>query len=306
MHRPATVALNTSHEHPKQRVGSPPANNNYSAVPLSGDHNSLRKSDGDLKSSTDFFIISDNENQPLLKERKVADQAESKSLTDSDEKKRIQSQTIGFGRSRPVSGLVDNNVYVNNEQPYLVPNANANNASNNKPEKRSSISDVELINQSTDNNYGSVESDDEDFNNPSVEANSPSSISSSPGIGSSVAVEESVPQTTSGWHKTSPKYMHQSTKSNDTSLNNNDKAKESAPASGKENKQELSSMVPELISLCDDILASTEVIVSAMTNRITIILSGEQNSGIRVKLVFRSKITFANLLNDLRVFTYHI
>lgn len=204
----------------------------------------------------------DSDAQAPLKDGIVGSQAK---LTASDEKKRIQS-TIGMGRMRPTSGLGDddNKLHSSSEYPYLVPNI-ANNAT--KSPKRHSTDGVDLINQSTVNNYGSESSEDEDFNNTSIEANSPSSIPSSPGVGS-VPYESGVHPS---WHKTNHSYGHNATNSatntnSTTSTNGTSKQakKESAPPSGTEAKQELSQMVPDLISLCNDILASTEVAVSTM------------------------------------------
>src|SRR5690606_2733637 len=98
----------------------------------------------DLKMSSEFFMISDNENQPLLKERKAEQPivTEQKSLADSDEKKRDQS-TIGLGRIRPTSSLVDGDkLHASAEYPYLVPNVTSSTPT--KPEKRHSISDGEI------------------------------------------------------------------------------------------------------------------------------------------------------------------
>lgn len=254
--------------------------------------------------SSEFFMISDNENQPLLKERKAEQPivTEQKSLADSDEKKRIQS-TIGLGRIRPTSSLVDGDKHASAEYPYLVPNIT--NSTPTKPEKRHSISDGEIINQSTDNNYGSESSDNEEFNHHSVEANSPSSVSSSPGIAAIVVEPTSVPQP--AWSKTSPKYHH-APKTSDLNGDTTEKAKqvpeESVAPSGNANKQELSQMVPDLISLCDDILASTEVIVSTMAYDTTVISSGKQ--GIKLNPQFSERKLPPLIFMNSFVFNFNI
>jgi hypothetical protein len=277
--RPATVALNHSiHDLTKPRMNSPPTSTDYSASPILGDHNSLRKSDGDLKISSEFFMVNDSDTQPLLKDRRLAE-ADVTSPRE-DEKKRIQS-TIGMGRIRPTSALYDGDskLDANPEYPYLVPNISNNNT---KSPKRHSADGVDLINQSTVNNYGSDSSDDEDFTNQSIEAHSPSSMPSSPGFGS--VQSESVVQP--AWHKTSPSYGHHATNSatNNNGTSNKQVKEESAPPSGTEAKQELSQMVPDLISLCDDILASTEVIVSVMTYGVTVISSGKQRKSNQMRV----------------------